>query len=381
MGDMKACDRQTDKTCPQDGRYQFNTNVIFDDHGKLVARYHKLHMYDETPLFDPSPSAEYVYFDTAFGRFGTIICFDIMHYEPTQVLINDFNIKNLLVTSAMNVFLPFIVPQQMYSGLAKKNQINVIASNVRNSLYQMAGSGIFGDTIQVLSDVNTTSSEGILLVTEIETDVPEKDGLQNIRPIENILGMNKTYDGTYHFGLKMVYSILEGNSGFVKTCNGGVCCAVTYQFRSRDEKETFILSVVDEAMSEPGIIYMQYCAVFKCAPDTEYTCNYNDISVNSVFADIKLQGYFENGVVFPLVSTVNKHVHKEIYMDMDKYIFDEKNAILQSNQLEHPLLAAVVFNTHHNVDIKIGASSNVAVSLSLSGFSAILKLICHIYVH
>jgi pantetheine hydrolase len=372
MGDIKKCDITTDTTCPHDGRYQFNTNVIFDNNGQLVARYHKLHMYDETPLFDPAPNAEHVYFDTPFGRFGTIVCFDIMQNEPTQVLLNKYGVKNLLVTSAWSVFLPFIVPQQMYSGLAKKNGINVIASNIRNSLYQMAGSGIFGNDIQSLSDVNTNGTEGILLVSEIETEVTKTYAPNTVLSI-NSSGdvkqfINETYEGTYHFGLNMSYAIMEGQSGIVTTCKDDVCCVVTYQFKSRDENETIILSVVDELIYEPGIIHMQYCAVFKCSPHTIYSCDYDDIFViNSFFADIKIQGYFDNGVTFPLVTTIDNN---ELTMDMDKYTFDDKNAILHSNQFENPLLAAVVYNTLHLDVIKTGASSNVAqgTTLSLSTF-------------
>lgn len=116
MADLQPCPLGSSppSSCPSDGRWQFNTNVVFRcgrcnlkaeavhalsvlsvDHflpphsssGQLVARYHKQNLYFEE-AFDSPPQPEIVTFDTPFaGKFGLLTCFDILFHVPTVTLL------------------------------------------------------------------------------------------------------------------------------------------------------------------------------------------------------------------------------------------------------------------------------------------------------
>nr|KAF6363918.1 vanin 2 [Pipistrellus kuhlii] len=66
IGDKKPCNSHK-STCPPNGYYQYNTNVVYDAKGQLVARYHKYNLYSE-PQFDAPENPELVTFNTAFGK-------------------------------------------------------------------------------------------------------------------------------------------------------------------------------------------------------------------------------------------------------------------------------------------------------------------------
>lgn len=110
MGDTIACSNDTPRSdsltpCPPDGRFQYNTDVVFSEDGtvslgdlnrysfywalngsiyynEILAKYHKTHLYFE-PAFDAPAQPDPQHFTTSFGvTFGIMICFDIMFPYP-----------------------------------------------------------------------------------------------------------------------------------------------------------------------------------------------------------------------------------------------------------------------------------------------------------
>lgn len=97
MGDVQPC--KDERQCPSDGHYQFNTNVIFENDGTLIAKYHKQNLYGpEKKYFDAGTSSNCITFPTSFGvTFGTFTCFDLLYNEPGDCL----GCKELCLTNSL----------------------------------------------------------------------------------------------------------------------------------------------------------------------------------------------------------------------------------------------------------------------------------------
>ena len=73
----------------------FNTSLLFDRNGELVARYRKIHLFDvdlpgQPPIresFTFSPGEEVVTAETEFGRAGLSICYDVRFPELYRALV------------------------------------------------------------------------------------------------------------------------------------------------------------------------------------------------------------------------------------------------------------------------------------------------------
>lgn len=57
IGDKKLCNI-SDVGCPDDGQYYYNSAVVYDSQGKLVARYHKVRSF-RIPIYSLSYPLSY----------------------------------------------------------------------------------------------------------------------------------------------------------------------------------------------------------------------------------------------------------------------------------------------------------------------------------
>lgn len=184
MGEVQRCSGDF-VDCPKDEHFQFNTNVVFENDGHLIAKYQKQHQYDiENNTFNPgSQISSSIAFSISFGM---LICLDILHKEPGSSLVSTLNMKNFILPLAWGNNFPFHMSLEVEQSWSLKHEVNLLTANLQYGhesfkghsklAYYSSGSGIYssGHAIHYyISDINLSSAMGDIIITEVPED-PER---------------------------------------------------------------------------------------------------------------------------------------------------------------------------------------------------------------
>ena len=115
----------------------FNSLVVFDPRGVLVARHDKIELFEgERQTLQPGQDVHTL--DTPYGRFGMLICADL-YTEPAihRALIEEHEAQIILVSAAWTVPLA----TQWQAAFARDWDVYVVAANA--SLGSGRGGGVF----------------------------------------------------------------------------------------------------------------------------------------------------------------------------------------------------------------------------------------------
>lgn len=219
----------------------FNSAVVFDDNGKLIAKYRKFKLFGEQALTRPK-NPEIVTFDTRFGKFGILICFDIMFKEPLTTYVEKEKIDHLIFPTAWYDNEPSLSALSFHSAVAMKYGFNILSANKRNLTLGGFGSGIYTKTGPKVQ--TSFNNRNLLLIADLpvnassasdECDYSKKITIDKsvFKDFKNVLNRN-VYFGSYnslqvpisefnHTKLKN----LEGN--ITNLCLNGICCHLEYK--------------------------------------------------------------------------------------------------------------------------------------------------------
>jgi len=144
----------TDPLCPPDNHFLYNTAVAFDEHGVLVAKYHKRHNGGTFPILDePRYKAELSTFVSSFGvKFGLFICYDMDFQEPASGLYA-LGVRDFLFPTFWDNEPPMQTAAATQQGWSRAWGVNLIAANSGDSAAS-AGGGLFsgGEVVSALFD-------------------------------------------------------------------------------------------------------------------------------------------------------------------------------------------------------------------------------------
>ncbi|XP_037651295.1 biotinidase-like [Sebastes umbrosus] len=334
MADLQPCPLKTDpsSSCPPDGRWQFNTNVVFRSDGLLVARYHKHNLIFEE-YFDTPPQPEIIMFNTPFaGRFGLIICFDILFHEPTVTLVEK-GVRQLIFPTAWNSVLPLLDSVQFQQAFSLGANVTLLAANIRKDKLKMTGSGIYTPFSAIYHHAQKGDpEEGRLLVARVPVLDPEWVGQSVATEEEGVVRGESTSSidsGSCHkescldppppetaasvppssfatFVSSMMHDpftfvLLNELEGEVNVCDGTFCCHLQYRRLPQDgSKELYALGAFAGTHIVDGRYALQVCALVRCAGLEVSSCGKGVEEAESKM-DFLLEGRFGTRYVYPSV--------------------------------------------------------------------------------
>ncbi|XP_038581399.1 uncharacterized protein LOC119907789 [Micropterus salmoides] len=385
VADLQPCPLQTDpsSSCPSDGRWQFNTNVVFRSDGLLVARYHKQNLFFEE-AFDTPPQPEIITFDTPFaGRFGLMICFDILFHEPTIALV-ERGVRQLIFPTAWMNLLPLLDSVQFQRAFSLGANVTLLAANLRKDQHNMRGSGIYtpfsatyyhaqrGDPeegrllvarVPVLDPLwvgqSVATEEGVVR-TESTSSVPTGSGFsqhESCFAYPRPETASSVPPSTATFISSMMYDpftfvLLNKTADEVNVCNGTFCCHLQYQRSLQGSgKELYALGAFAGTHIVDGRYALQVCAIVRCAGLDVSSCG-QEVEEAESKMDFLLEGNFETRYVYPSVLASKFVLEQPEHLEM---ALDGRVTMKHSN-MSGGLVTACLYGRMYHLDNSIWVS-------------------------
>ncbi|NWU89031.1 VNN1 Pantetheinase, partial [Upupa epops] len=306
IGDKKLCN-SSDPGCPSDGRYQYNTDVVFDPEGKLVARYHKYNLFMSETQFNYPKTPEAVTIETPFGKLGIFTCFDILFHEPAVVLVKELQVDTVLFPTAWMNVLPFLTAVEFHSAWAMGMGVNVLAANTHNINRSMTGSGVYAPQGARTYYYDMKSMDGHLLLAELDShprlspaSTPAVNWSSYALSVKRVPPKGHDFRGRI-FHDWFVLTELTGPQGILTVCHNNLCCHLSYKMAGKREDEVYVLGAFDGLHVVEGQYYLQICTLLKCKSTDLNTCGQPVDTAQTRFEMFSLSGTFGTTYVFPEV--------------------------------------------------------------------------------
>ncbi|KAM5263981.1 pantetheinase-like [Ctenodactylus gundi] len=352
IGDKKPCDA-SDPQCPHDGRYQYNTDVVFDYQGKLVARYHKQNLFLGENQFNAPKEAEMVTFNTTFGKFGIFTCFDILFHDPAVTLVKDHHVDTILFPTAWMNVLPHLSAIEFHSAWAMGMGVNFLASNIHLPAKRMTGSGIYVPSYPKTFHYDMKTEEGKLLLSELESH-PRRltvNWTSYANSIEALSTENEEFKGTVFFD-EYTFVKLTGITGNYTVCQKDLCCHLSYKMSEKRSDEVYALGAFDGLHTVEGSYHLQVCTLLKCKTTDLSSCGGSVDTASTRFEIFSLSGTFGTQYVFPEV------LLSEVQLAPGEFSVSRDGRLFSLQPTSRPVLTVTLFGRLYDKDAASSASSD-----------------------
>ncbi|XP_075231944.1 vanin-like protein 1 isoform X1 [Lycorma delicatula] len=234
----------------------FNTDVVFNKNGTVIARYRKYNLYGAGGLSKPDKNDTIQYFDTDFGvKFGIFTCFDILFKTPALELVDA---SHIVFPTAWYSELPFLTAIQEQSAWSYATNKVLMASNYNNPAKGCTGSGIyFGQlsdpktinqrslqtqvdgTFAIISNIPKNLSVPVSVLdkfSKIQLFYDEIPKLSQAKMKTDYLDVYKTEPVTeakvYELQLDFYHTLVTNNTINKTVCYNEFCCTFFVKFKT-----------------------------------------------------------------------------------------------------------------------------------------------------
>ena len=317
----------------------FNTNVIFETDGTLIAKYYKQHLFRfESLFFDTTNRNRYVIFNTSFGvDFSVLICNDILYCDPALEMVNK-GIKNFVFSAYWGNRYPHYTSISVRQGWSWRNQVNVLSSGINNALeeeiagkvqkFYSSGSGIYsaGKPLDYyISGENFTEPSGRLIIADVPLEPGKVSSIANGQRLE-LIGL-KSRD------TPLEYQTLDPKQNslvvtFESDIFDNLTCSLEYKFSYLASNEVFALAASIFPDEKNQDITYALCSLSRRPVNgTPQSIGY---TTASKFQYIKLQGTFSQ---YPHITVMPFVLGNQLrLLDPSLFVLEEYQITLQNEE-------------------------------------------------
>uniref|UniRef100_A0A6A7G4V3 Pantetheinase-like n=1 Tax=Hirondellea gigas TaxID=1518452 RepID=A0A6A7G4V3_9CRUS len=337
VAETSDCEDVPPPDCPADGVIYYNTMVVFNRSGTVVAMYRKQHPFLEPGVEIGHQNDSAALFISDFGvTFSMHNCFDILFAHPSYANVKKNLSRDVIFSTAWGNQSPFAFAPNIQSSWSRSLSTNMLAANYHLPEAGHVGSGIYRgfSEEQKIAYTFDAKSGDVLIVSPITTCAPPD--LQQYTP--NVLLTEATVIKYHnnHAAIRTTSVSQQDLSQFnevalpptqpeetnnVHVCYATLCCRLKYQRTEGDNLVYKLITYSGMIRNGDQLMYYEYCGIVTCYTDNWKTCvmfpetvgevnthEYDNLGSNNFentaeFGPYTLEGTFSCNSTYPVAMT------------------------------------------------------------------------------